>query len=129
MAKSFNPKYTHNKSNRTNVFGHIGDKHLLGVINDEKNSNKKNCPLCHKDIELYRYKFHINYHLSKVFNWLFLGSYRNACIRELKYLGINYVLNCAIECNDFLPIGINYCHVKLNDLPSSFFGEGYFIYR
>ena len=58
-------------------------------------------------------------HPSKIFNWLFLGSYRNACnLKEIKDLGINYVLNCAVECIDSFPPEVNYCHLKLNDMPS-----------
>ena len=79
----------------------------------------KACPLCHREIENYRYRFHVNLHPSKIFNWLFLGSYRNACDKqEIKDIGINYVLNCAIECMESFPAGVKYCHIKLNDLPS-----------
>ena len=81
-------------------------------------SNKKTCPLCHKELENFRYKFHINYHPSKIFDWLYLGSYRNACDKkEIKDIGINYVLNCAAECLESFPIGVKYCHLKLNDTP------------
>ncbi len=87
--------------------------------NNYPSTNKKKCPLCHKEIENYRYKFHVNLHPSKVFDWLFLGSYRNACDRkEIKDLGINYVLNCAVECLESFPNNVKYCHLKLNDMPS-----------
>ena len=79
----------------------------------------KACPICHKEIENYRYRFHVNLHPSKIFNWLYLGSYRNACDKlEIKDIGINYVLNCAIECMESFPSGVKYCHLKLNDMPS-----------
>ena len=82
-------------------------------------SNKKKCPICQKEIENYRYRFHVNLHPSKIFNWLYLGSYRNACDKqEIKDIGINYVLNCAIECLESFPTGVKYCHLKLNDMPS-----------
>ena len=82
-------------------------------------SNKKKCPICQKEIENYRYKFHVNLHPSKIFNWLYLGSYRNACDKqEIKDIGINYVLNCAVECLESFPAGVKYCHLKLNDMPS-----------
>ena len=82
-------------------------------------SNKKKCLICQKEIENYRYKFHVNLHPSKIFNWLYLGSYRNACDKqEIKDIGINYVLNCAIECMESFPIGVKYCHLKINDMPS-----------
>ena len=61
----------------------------------------------------------MNYHPSKIFNWLYLGSYRNACDKqEIKDIGINYVLNCAIECMESFPTGVKYRHLKLNDMPS-----------
>ena len=84
-----------------------------------KSNNKKICPLCHKEIELYRYNFHYSIHPSQIFPWLYLGSYRNACDKEeLKQLNITYILNCAIECYNHFPKEINYCHLKLNDLPN-----------
>jgi hypothetical protein len=95
-----------------------------------KNNNdivtKKKCPLCHKNVEKYRYRFHLNLHPSQVLDWLYLGSYRDACnIEGLKELGINYVLNCAIECLDTFPFDIKYCHLKINDIPS-FYITSYF---
>ena len=87
--------------------------------NNNNQPNKKKCHLCNKEIENYRYKFHINLHPSKIFNWLYLGSYRNACDKqEIKDIGINYVLNCAVECMESFPAGVKYCHLKLNDIPS-----------
>ena len=87
-------------------------------INQINITNKKKCPLCNKEIEKYKYKFHYNLHPSKIFNWLYLGCYRNACDKqEIKDLGINYVLNCAIECVESFPKGVKYCHLKLNDMP------------
>ena len=56
---------------------------------------------------------------SQIFDWLFLGSYRNALDKqEIKALEINYILNCAGECFESFPEGIKYCHLKLNDVPS-----------
>ena len=58
-------------------------------------------------------------HPSKILEWLYLGSYRDACnIKALKELGINYVLNCAIECFESFPSDIKYCHLKISDFPS-----------
>ena len=86
---------------------------------NNNSSNKRKCHLCNKEIKNYIYKFHVNLHPSKIFNWLFLGSYRNACNKqEIKDIGINYVLNCAIECMESFPAGIKYCHLKLSDSPS-----------
>jgi len=59
-------------------------------------------------------------HPSKIFDWLYLGNYRNSKdINALKDLKINYILNCAIECNlkEDLPSDIKYLHIKINDAP------------
>ena len=82
-------------------------------------SNKKTCPLCHKELDIFKYKIHLDYHPSQIFNWLYLGSYRNACDKKgIKDLKINYVLNCAVECRESFPSDIKYCHLKLSDKPS-----------
>ena len=84
-----------------------------------QNSNTKICPLCHKEKENYRFAYHMSLHPSKILDWLYLGSYRNACDkREIKDLGINYVLNCATECRESFPPEVKYCHLKLNDSPN-----------
>ena len=93
----------------------------INLFNRKNNnsSTKRKCPLCHKEIERYKYKFHYNLHPSKIFDWLFLGSYRNAIDKqEIKDLEINYVLNCAVECLESFPAGVKYCHLKINDMPS-----------
>ena len=91
----------------------------LVIQNKNKNSKTRICPLCHKEKDIYKYKYHISLHPSKILDWLYLGSYRNACDKqEIKDLGINYVLNCAIECNETLPPGVKYCHLKLSDTPN-----------
>ena len=84
-----------------------------------KSTNTKICPLCHKEKENYKYQYHLSLHPSKILDWLYLGSYRNACDKQgIKDLGINYVLNCAIECKESFPPGIKYCHLKLSDSPN-----------
>ena len=83
------------------------------------NIRKRKCPLCHKEIDKNRINFHMNTHPSKIFDWLFLGCYRNACNKEeIKDLKINYVLNCAFECMESFSNNIKYCHLKLSDMPS-----------
>ena len=84
----------------------------------DKNKKKK-CPICEKEIDNYRYAYHFSLHPSKIFNWLYLGSYRNACDKkEIKDIGINYVLNCAVECTETFPVEVHYCHLKFSDVPS-----------
>jgi len=88
----------------------------------EKNSEsptKKKCPLCHKLVDIYRFNTHINLHPSKILNWCYLGSYQNACnYADLQDLKINYVLNCAAECQNKNFPEINYFQVKVNDFPN-----------
>ena len=98
--------------------------HPINKLNklNEKNSeniNKKKCPLCHKLVDNYRYNTHFHLHPSKIFNWLYLGSYQNACNNnDLKDLKINYILNCAAECQNKNYPEINYFKAKINDFPN-----------
>ena len=103
-------------SNRNNVFGISND---FSTSRSSSLSNKRLCPLCHKDVDYYKYRSHLNMHPSQIFNWLYLGSYRNASdVKDLQNLKINYILNCAIECeNKNLPSDINVFHAKINDYP------------
>lgn len=103
-------------SNRNNVFGISND---FSTSRSSSLSNKRLCQLCHKEVDYYKYRSHLNMHPSQIFNWLYLGSYRNACdVKDLQNLKINYILNCAIECeNKNLPSDINVFHAKINDYP------------
>ena len=70
-------------------------------------------------IDIYRFNTHYNLHPSKIFNWLYLGSYQNACnIKDLKDLKINYILNCAVECQNKNYENIIYYQAKIHDLPN-----------
>ena len=109
-------------SDRSNVYGIINDNYNSNKFYSVRNnslSNKKICPLCNKDIDYYRYRSHLNMHPSKIFDWLYLGSYKNACnIKDLKDLKINFILNCAAECqNKNLPPEISCFHAKISDSP------------
>ena len=78
---------------------------------------KLECNICHKYIETYLFKIHINLHPSQIFDWMFLGSYQNACdINELRRNKINYILNCAAECTNInLPKDIIEYHLNIKD--------------
>ena len=78
---------------------------------------KKECNICHEYIETHLLKIHINSHPSQIFNWMFLGTYSNACdIKELRRIGIRFVLNCASECdNNNLPDNIKELHLNIKD--------------
>ena len=91
----------------------------IGNYNPHQLHNMKECPLCHKTMESYRFTFHYNTHPSQILPGVFLGSYRNASDKEeIKLLNIKYVLNCAIECYSHYPKEIHYKHLKLCDHPS-----------
>ena len=62
-------------------------------------------------------KFHSNTHPSQIFNWMFLGTYQNACdINELRRIGIHYILNCAAECQNLnLPEDLKELHLNIRD--------------
>lgn len=110
--KEFTPKQPPNYSSKVNSKTNL-DKQNANL------SNSKECPLCHQVFEGYRYNFHRQNHPSRILPWLYLGSYRNASDKtDLKRLGINYVLNCAIECFSHYNKEIRYKHLKLNDLPT-----------
>ena len=112
---------TNVKKKRTDIeYKVIKPFKAINVLNNNNNTlNKRKCPLCHKEVDNNRYRFHLNLHPSKILDWLYLGSYRDAgYIKGLKELGINYVLNCAIECLDSFPSNIKYCHLKISDMPS-----------
>lgn len=79
----------------------------------------KLCPLCGTEVEAYRYFCHVNMHPSKIFDWLFLGSYRNASeLTDLRKLSITHILNCAVECRNNYPKEFAYSHLKLCDRPN-----------
>ena len=107
-----------NRKNEFNLFNVNRSKYYKS-INENALLNKIICPLCHNEIDNYKYKSHFYLHPSQIFNWLYLGSFNNACnIKDLKELKINYILNCAIECkNNNIPVEINYYHALINDSP------------
>ena len=110
LKKFFTPNITNSINNKFNIKN--SDK-------NNKNINKKKCNLCHKYIDIYRFNTHYNSHPSKIFNWLYLGSYQNACnSKDLKDLKISYILNCAVECQNKNFPDITYFQAKIHDLPN-----------
>ena len=79
---------------------------------------KKECEICHKMIDSHLFKIHFNSHPTQILDWLFLGTFANACdIEELRRNKINYVLNCAMECNNRkLPPDIEERHLNIRDV-------------
>jgi len=80
-------------------------------------TEKKKCELCHKMVDSYLYKFHYYSHPSPIFNWIYLGTSKNANnIEEIKNLDIKYILNCAVEIKVIkLPNYIKYCQLNITD--------------
>lgn len=97
----------------------LNNKRILGKTMPKMIKEPRVCTLCGIEVESYRYNNHINSHPSKIFDWLFLGSYRNASeLKDLKNLNMTHILNCAIECRDNYPKNFTYCHLKLCDHPN-----------
>ena len=78
---------------------------------------KKKCDICQQFVDSHLLKIHYNSHPTEIFNWLYLGTFTNACdIKELRRLKINYILNVAGECkNTNLPKDIKELHFDIKD--------------
>ena len=108
ITKKTNEKQT--QIDRFNKYINFG-KSLLSKI------SKKKCDKCNKLIDSHLFKIHYNSHPTEIFNWLYLGTFTNACdIKELRRLKINYILNVAGECkNKNLPKDIKELHFDIKD--------------
>ena len=117
-------KYTLSNNNK------IGKVYSSPNISNIKQNNstltftKKECEICHKEVETHLYMIHCNAHPTEIFRWLYLGTFENACDHEeLKRIKITHILNCATECkNTNLPRNIKELHLNINDY------EGFEIY-
>ena len=91
-------------------------KHKCKIVLSEM--VKKECDICFKLIETHLFKIHYNSHPTRILSWLYLGTFSNACdIEELRRNKINYVLNCAQECNNTkLPPDIKEYHLNVRDV-------------
>ena len=93
----------------------------MNYIKSEKSlflgGQKKQCYICRKYIETHLLKIHLNSHPSQIFDWMYLGTFTNACDKdELRRIGIKYILNCAAECrNTNLPKDIKELHLNVRD--------------
>ena len=78
---------------------------------------KKKCDKCHHIVDSHLYTIHYNSHCTEIFDWLYLGTFANACdINEIRRMKINYILNVAIECtNKTLPKYIKELHLNIPD--------------
>ena len=117
--KNINMNYLNLNNNKTNSQINNNKIIIKNKISNKNTSNIKICPICHKEKEINKYSYHLSLHPSKILDWLYLGSYRNACDeQQIKDLGISYVLNCAIECKESFPPSVKYCHLKISDRPN-----------
>ena len=91
-------------------------KHKCKIILSEM--VKKECDICFKLIDSHLFKIHYNSHPTRILSWLYLGTFSNACdIEELRRNNINFVLNCAQECNNTkLPPDIEEYHLNVRDV-------------
>ncbi|MCQ2817661.1 MAG: dual specificity protein phosphatase family protein [archaeon] len=116
--RSRTPLPIYNRTSYNNETSGYSNRTRSTMRQKYEQSNIKECPLCHMQIERYKYSFHFNSHPSQILPWLFLGSYKNASDKEdLRTLGITYVLNCAFECMSYYPKTIKYKHLKMFDHP------------
>ena len=114
-----------NVNNRTNSINVNETIEKSFILKKNKSSNisglskmaKKECNICHKLIDSHLFLIHFNSHPSKIFDWLYLGTFQNACdLEELKRYNINYILNVAFECKNLnLPSNIYELHLKIKD--------------
>lgn len=73
------------------------------------------CDFCGKEMEKEIMKNHKESHPSKIFDWLYLGSYNNALNKkELQFANIKYILNCARECKNLFESDFKYKHFNLS---------------
>ena len=86
---------------------------------DSLNNNKfYKCPVCCLVLENYLARKHSQSHPSKIFDWMYLGSYDNSINKnDLNKLKIKYVLNCTHECKSIPHKNIKYKQIKLFDNP------------
>jgi protein-tyrosine phosphatase len=83
--------------------------------NEIKKTQSNFCNICKQTITS-NYNFHLSFHPSQIFSWLFLGNFENASNKnELLTLKIDYILNCAEECNNYFEEEFKYCHLNIKD--------------
>lgn len=77
------------------------------------------CSFCKKEFgDKKTLQIHVEIHPSKIFDWLYLGSYYNATNKkELEEMKTKYILNCASECKNLYEDNITYQRLDLQDHP------------
>ena len=113
----------YNKKNRILIISKKSPLKRKLIVNRKHSSAfllskvSKKCEICNQLIDSHLFKIHYNSHPSQILNWLYLGTFINACdIDELKRNNITYILNCANECNNTkLPESKKQLHLKIND--------------
>ena len=105
-----------NNANKPKTIQALNNRRMNFKISLSKTSKKK-CDKCQKLVDSHLFKIHYNSHPTEIFNWLYLGTFANACdIKEIRRLKINYILNVAGECkNKNLPKDIKELHFDIQD--------------
>ncbi len=102
-------------SNSKNLHRIIEAKDLKFDRTKKQEIKTKLCDFCNREIEDISFEPHKRSHPSKIFDWLYLGSYNNATNRkELNYANVKYILNCAQECRNLFKDGFTYKHFQLS---------------
>ena len=121
IASNYYSNY--NKKNRILIISKKSSLKRKLIVNRKHKSDfllskfSKKCEICNQLIDSHLFKIHYNSHPSQILNWLYLGTFINACdIDELKRNNITYILNCAKECiNTKLPESKKQLHLKIKD--------------
>ena len=101
-----------NKDKKVKIFK---GKNFKKDTNDSSPPKKTICSFCNKEIESTIFKYHIESHPSKILDWLYLGSYNNATNKkELEYVNVKYIMNCAQECKNLFEKDFTYKHFKIS---------------
>ena len=124
------PNNKQSKSELNGMYYYVNQNKTSGNLRSSKEKNHNNllCNICQKYVSIRQFNVHVSRHPSQILPWLYLGGYNNAInLQELSDIGINYILNCAIECKNAYPTKFKYLHLKINDVPSfpikSFFNQ------
>lgn len=77
------------------------------------------CTHCNKEFDNKKIlQIHFEIHPSKIFDWLYLGSYYNVTNKkDIEEMKTKYILNCASECKNLYECDLTYHRLDLQDNP------------
>lgn len=89
----------------------------------EQRIEKVICHFCSRETEKTIFKYHVDSHPSQILDFLYLGNYNNALNdKELGYIKISHILNCASECENHHTDKFTYKHLRMS---VNFINQGY----